>query len=155
MRRGDPEGVGIEEEEEDHAEGHEIHVDEEEDAAVVEAPARLHAAKGVDGAGDGDESREDDEWSRMAVGEAGDKKRRGETEQDKNATAYQGTRTRIEKTGEHAILVAFVTHSMLPGRFGATMRFTVRRRCALSSATCQCNSEARIDLVQFDRLSAL
>ncbi len=55
LRRGDPEGVGVEEEEEDHAEGHEIHVDEEEDAAVVEAPAPLHATNGVRSAGGGGE----------------------------------------------------------------------------------------------------
>ena len=53
-RRGDPVGVGVEEEEEDHAEGHEVHVDEQEDAAVIEAPASLHATDRVGGAGDGD-----------------------------------------------------------------------------------------------------
>jgi hypothetical protein len=55
LRGGDPKGVGVEEEEKDHAEGHEIHVDQEEDAAVIEAPASLHAANGVGGAGGGGE----------------------------------------------------------------------------------------------------
>ena len=55
MRGGDPEGVGVEEEEEDHAEGHEIHVDEKEDAAVIEAPASLHATNGVCSASGGGE----------------------------------------------------------------------------------------------------
>ena len=104
LRRDDPESVRIEKEEEDHAEGHEVHVDEKEDAAVVEAPAPLHAANGVDGAGDGDERGEDEEQSGAAVGEAGDRQGGGETENDKDAAAYQGTRTRIEKTGQHAIL---------------------------------------------------
>jgi hypothetical protein len=105
LRRDDPESVRIEEEEEDHAEGHEIHVDEKEDAAMVEAPAPPHAANGVDGAGDGDERGEDEEQSGATIREAGDCQSGGETEKDKDAAAYQGTRTRIEKTGQHAILV--------------------------------------------------
>jgi hypothetical protein len=113
VRRGDPEGVGIEKEEEDHAEGHEVHVDEEENASVVEAPAPLHAANSVDGASDSDESGEDEQWSCAAVRKARDRKSCGEAEKNKDAAAYQGTRTRIEKTGQHAILVDFISHSML------------------------------------------
>jgi len=61
MRGGDPESVGVEKKKENHAEGHEVHVDKEEDAAVVEAPSTLHATDGVDSAGDGEESGEDEE----------------------------------------------------------------------------------------------
>jgi hypothetical protein len=61
--------VGIEEEEENHAECHEVHVDEKEDAAVVKAPSALHAADGVSGAGDGGEGREDEEKSGADLGE--------------------------------------------------------------------------------------
>ena len=60
LRRGDPKSVGVKKEKENHAEGHEVHVDEEEDTAVVEAPSRLHATDSVDGAGDGEESGEDE-----------------------------------------------------------------------------------------------
>ena len=68
----DPVGVGVEEEEEDHAEGHEVHVDAEEDAAVVEAPAGLHAADGIDGAGDGGQGGEDEQRRGAVMGEVGE-----------------------------------------------------------------------------------
>ena len=75
---GDPAGIGVEEEEEDHAEGHEVHVDEEEDTAVVEAPAWLHAADGVDGAGGCDEGGHGEKYSGAVVGEVREEK--GEAE---------------------------------------------------------------------------
>ena len=59
MRGDHPLGVGIEEEKEDHAKGHEVHVDEKEDSTVVEAPAGLHAADGVGGTCDGGECGKD------------------------------------------------------------------------------------------------
>jgi hypothetical protein len=70
VRGGDPESVGVEEEEEDHAEGHEVHIDEEEDATVIEAPAPLHATDGVRRAGGGGESGENEERCRMDLREA-------------------------------------------------------------------------------------
>jgi hypothetical protein len=84
---GDPEGVGVEEEEEDHAEGHEVHVDEEEDAAVIEAPTALHAANGVSGAGGGGECREDEDGSAVDLGEAGEEDGCEQTGQDKENAA--------------------------------------------------------------------
>ena len=86
-RGGDPEGVGVEEEEEDHAEGHEIHVDEEEDAAVVEAPAPLHAANRVGGAGGGGEGGEDEDGRGVDLREAGDEDSCEQTGQDKQDAA--------------------------------------------------------------------
>ena len=62
-------GVGVKEEEENHAECHEIHVDQEKDPAVVEAPAALHAADCVCCAGDSGECGEDEERSGVVVGE--------------------------------------------------------------------------------------
>jgi hypothetical protein len=87
MRGGDPEGVGVEEEEENHAEGHEVHVDQENDAAVVEAPAPLDAANGVCGAGGGGEGGEDEERSGVDERKAGEEDGCGETGQDKEAAA--------------------------------------------------------------------
>lgn len=57
-------GVGVKEEKENHAKGHEIHVDQKKDSAMVKAPAALHATDGVGGAGDGGECGEDEgaEW---------------------------------------------------------------------------------------------
>ena len=71
MRGGDPAGVGVEEEEENHTEGHEVHVDAEDDASVIEAPTALHAADGVCSAGHGEEDGKDEEWSSAIVGEVG------------------------------------------------------------------------------------
>jgi hypothetical protein len=101
---GDPEGVGVEEEEEDHAEGHEVHVDEEEDAAVVEAPAALHTANRVGGAGGSGEGWEDKDGSAVDLGEAGEEERCEQTGQDKQNAAEEGTLARIENTGGHTDL---------------------------------------------------
>src|SRR5713226_1370144 len=84
---GDPEGVGVKEEKEDHADGHEIHVDEEEDAAVVEAPASLHAANRVRSAGGGGEGGEDEDGGGVDLREAGEEDCREETDQDKQNAA--------------------------------------------------------------------
>jgi hypothetical protein len=102
---GDPEGVGVEEEEEDHAEHHEIHVDEEEDAAVVETPAPLHAADGVCGAGGGGEGGEDEDWTAADLREAGEEDCCEQTDQDKEDAAEEGSLARIEKAGGHAVLI--------------------------------------------------
>ncbi len=80
-------GVGIEEEEENHAEGHEIHVDEQKDAAVVEAPASLHAADGVRGAGDGEESGEDEKRRGVVVREVREEDCYGKTGEDEKIAA--------------------------------------------------------------------
>jgi hypothetical protein len=86
-RGGDPKGVGVEEEEENHAEGHEIHVDEKKDATVVEAPAPLHAANGVCGACGGGEDREDENRSAVDLREAGEQDGCEQTEQNKQDAA--------------------------------------------------------------------
>jgi hypothetical protein len=101
---GDPEGVGVEEEEEDHAEGHEVHVDEQEDAAVIEAPAALHAANRVGGAGDGCEGWEDEDRGAVDLGEAGEEDGCEQTDQDKQNAAEKGTLARIENSGGHTDL---------------------------------------------------
>jgi hypothetical protein len=104
LRGGDPEGVGVEEEEENHAEGHEVHVDEKEDATVVEAPAPLHATDGVRSTGGGCDGGEDEERSGVDLGEVGEEDGCGETGQDKEAAAKEGSLARIERAGEHMIL---------------------------------------------------
>src|ERR1700749_2737754 len=67
LRRCDPAGVWVEEEEENHAESHEVHVDAEDDASVVEAPATLHATDCVGGACQGGEDRKNEQWSGAVV----------------------------------------------------------------------------------------
>jgi hypothetical protein len=101
---GDPEGVGIEEKEDDHAEGHEVHVDEEEDAAVIEAPAALHTANRVGGASGGGEGGEDKDGSAVDLGEAGEEDGCEQTGEDKQNAAEERTLARIENTGGHTDL---------------------------------------------------
>jgi hypothetical protein len=111
---GDPEGVGVEEEEENHAEGHEVHVDEEEDAAVIEAPTALHAANRVSRAGGGGEGWEDKHGGAVDLGEAREKDGCEQTGQDKQNAAEEGSLARIENTGRHTDLINLFD-SMLPG----------------------------------------
>lgn len=99
-------GVGIEEKEEDHAEGHEVHVNAEEDTAVVEAPSRLHATNCVDGAGDGGQGREDKQWGGTVVGEVGEQESYTKTGQDEDVAAYQGSMMRIEDGMFHEVGLA-------------------------------------------------
>jgi hypothetical protein len=47
MGGGDPGYVRVEEKEEDQAEGQKVHVDTENDSAMVKAPTTLHAPDGV------------------------------------------------------------------------------------------------------------
>ena len=103
--RGDPAGVGVEEEEENHAERHEIHVDQQQDAAVVEAPSALHTADGVCGAGYSEECGEDEKRSGAVVGKVGEEDGYGETYEDEDVAPEKGTPARIEKAGEHTILI--------------------------------------------------
>jgi hypothetical protein len=104
VRGGDPASVRVEEEEENHAESHEVHIDQEQDAAVVEAPARLHATNRVNCAEDGGQGGDDEERSGAIVGEVGEDESCGEAGQDKDTAAWEGSLARIEKAGEHAIL---------------------------------------------------
>jgi hypothetical protein len=96
LRGGDPERVGVEEEKEDHAEGHEVHVDAEDNAAVIEAPAALHATDGVRGACEGDQRRKDESRSGVVVGEVREQKRGCEAGEDQDAAAQQRVGSRIE-----------------------------------------------------------
>jgi hypothetical protein len=97
LRRSDPAGVGVEEEEEDHAEGHEVHVDAEDDAGVIEAPAALHATDGVGGASDGEEDGKDEEGSGVVVREVGEEKRDAQAEEYQETAAKKRVDTRIEE----------------------------------------------------------
>ena len=80
---GDPEEVRVEQEEENERDGHEIHVNAEDDAGVIEAPAALDAADGFCGADDGEKRGDEQEDGGLDVGEPRDEDReyyRGEDE---------------------------------------------------------------------------
>lgn len=99
LRRDDPVGIRVEEQEEDHAQSHEVHVDQQENAAVVEAPAPLHAAYRVDGASEGDEDGQDEKGIGVDDGKAGDQQREAKTEENQQNSTKEGSPARVEKAG--------------------------------------------------------
>jgi hypothetical protein len=79
--------IGVEEKEEDDAEGHEIHVDAEDDTGVVEAPAGLHAADCVDGARGCSEGWDQQQQGGVVVREVGERQGDREAEEDEDASS--------------------------------------------------------------------
>jgi hypothetical protein len=96
LLRGDPVGVGVEEQEEDHAECHEVHVDEEDDSSVVPAPTGTHAAEMIDQAGDRGEGEERDPGVLPALREAGEQDGDAEADEDEDASTQEGPVPPIE-----------------------------------------------------------
>ena len=96
--------VGVEEKEEDHAEGHEVHVDAEDNACVVEAPAGSHAADRVDGAGDSGQGGDGQQHSGVVVREVGERQGNAEADEHENASSENGWNARVEKRVSHAAM---------------------------------------------------
>ena len=93
-RSGDE--VGEEEQEEDQGEDEEIHVEAEKDASVVEAPAALHAACGVYGAGDGGECGQNKPERGAQVGWMREQDGAGTAAEDNDVCPNQRWRARVE-----------------------------------------------------------
>jgi hypothetical protein len=100
--------VGVEEKEEDDAEGHEVHVDAEDDTSVIPVPSRLHAADGVYGADGGDDGGKEQEQGGAVVGEVGEAKGDGDTAQDEQTAAKEGMSARIENAGFQGCLESII-----------------------------------------------
>ena len=83
---------------------------------MVEAPAPLHAANGVRGAGGGGEGGKDEDRGGVDLREAGEQDGCEQTDQDKQNAAEEGTLARVEKTGGHTDLINLFD-SMLRGFF--------------------------------------
>jgi hypothetical protein len=64
--------IGEEQKEEDEADSKHIHKEAEYDASVIEAPARLHAADGIEGAEEGEHRGDDEQQGGASVGKAGE-----------------------------------------------------------------------------------
>jgi len=94
---GEDGSVGVDEEEEDHAEDHEVGVDAEEDAAVVPAPAGAHATDVIDEAGGGGEGGQSEEGGGVVLREVSQDEGRGKAEDDEQAAAQERSGARIEK----------------------------------------------------------
>jgi hypothetical protein len=89
--------IGVEQQEEDHGDGHDVHVEQEDDAAVVEAPLEPKAAHSVEGAGDGDDGGYGEPWVRMCVGKSRQKKGKHEAAQHEQGAAEQGFLAKVEE----------------------------------------------------------
>jgi hypothetical protein len=104
----EPAEVRIEEEEDDHADRHEVHVDKQDDSGVVETPAALEAAGGVGGAEDGEDDGEDEQRRSAVVGEVGETYGDGEGRQDEQAAADEGMTAEVEEISVEKVLVRLV-----------------------------------------------
>jgi hypothetical protein len=108
--------VRVEKEEEHHAEGHEIHVNAEDDTCVVEAPAALDAANGVQGPKDGEEGGKKDEEVGTAVGESGEEDGRKEREEDEQIGTKKRVTAEIEEVPENGVGVIRIKQAELHRR---------------------------------------
>ena len=102
---GNPGDVGIDEEEEHDEDGHEVHVDEKEDASVVEAPALSHAAGCIEQAGDGDQYWQNEQRGGMVAGKMREAKGGGKAEKDERTAAHERVNVRVEEGGSHAAAI--------------------------------------------------
>jgi hypothetical protein len=84
---GHPQHVGVEEKEEDQTNGHEVHIDEEENAAVIEAPPALHTAEGVECAENGDQCWQDEQGRATVVREVRERERDCDAEKNEESAA--------------------------------------------------------------------
>lgn len=96
LRGDDPVGVGIEKQKENHAQGHEIHVDQKEYAAVVKAPTPLHASDSVDGTGKGDERGQNEKGIWMDNWEPRDQQRKAQADKNQQNATEEGSPARVE-----------------------------------------------------------
>ena len=102
MAGADPEEVGVEQKEEDERNRHKIHVDAEDDGAVVETPAALDAADGFRGADQGDERRQQKQKGGAQVREVRNENGSEDADEDQGVATGQGVLARVEEgRGQH------------------------------------------------------
>ena len=94
--------VGIQQKEENHAEGHQVHEEKQDDSAVIPAPARVHATQMIDGPSNGCERGQHEERSSAVVRKIREEERQPQAEEDQEASTKKGAIARIENTREHS-----------------------------------------------------
>ena len=105
MLAGEPEHVGVEEKEEDEADGEQVHIKAEQDARLKEVPSlAAHAAEGVGAADHCYKGGNGEQRIGTVGGEAGEEVGRGETCEYKRVSSKERTFVRIEDLGYHAVL---------------------------------------------------
>ena len=81
--------VGVEKQKEDHRDGHDVHIEEQDDATVVEAPLEAEAAHRVERAGHGEDGGDDQLWICVSFGIAGPEEGENQAAQHQQGTAKQ------------------------------------------------------------------
>lgn len=89
--------VGVKEEEDDHGEGHEVHIDEEDDAGMVKAPAGLEAARGVGDTDGGKDGGKDEQRGGTIVGEVGEDESDGQGQENEQGSTDEGVATEVKE----------------------------------------------------------
>ena len=98
----EPEEVGVDEEEEDHGAGHEVHIEAEQNASVVEVPAALHAAGGIERSPGAAEGGEQEQGVGAQVREVRNENGSEDADEDQGVATGQGVLARVEEgRGQH------------------------------------------------------
>src|ERR1039458_7949142 len=91
--------IGEQEEEKDEAENHHVHQEQQDDAAVIEVPARLYAADGFDQAQEGEDSRNGEQRRGARAGKAGQPKGDAEAAQHQQIRSEERPAAEVEDGG--------------------------------------------------------
>jgi hypothetical protein len=91
-----PVRIRVEQEEENHAEHHEITVDAEDDASVIPTPGGSHAADGICRAKDGGEEWQKEKGCSTIMGKVCKDEGECKRQEDEKVGPRQGTFARIE-----------------------------------------------------------
>ena len=111
MLRPGSDEEGEEEKKEDQSDDEEIHIEAEQDAGVVEAPAALHAAGGVRSAGESAEGWEDDPEGGAQVRRMRKQDGDGQAGEDENVSPDQRRRARVEDARRQETSLVLWGHS--------------------------------------------
>ncbi len=99
-------GIRVNEEEEDHAERHQVHIDAEDDSGMVVVPPAAHAAHGIGGADYGKRGGDEEQQGSAIVREVGEQDRGKEAGEHQKVAAGQRALAQVEdgwKRGGHDV----------------------------------------------------
>jgi hypothetical protein len=88
--------VRVEQKEEDQGDRQKVHIEAEQDATVVEAPAFAHTTDCVGGADDAEQQRQGEERVAAEVGKTRHGGSDGQAEEDDGVAPGEGTEARVE-----------------------------------------------------------
>ena len=98
--RGEHVRVGIDKQEEDHAERHQVHVDAEDHAGVIKVPTAAHTTDSVHSAEHGEQGRQQQQEGGAIVGEVGEPDGDKHAEDNHDVPAGKGTVSWVQNQRE-------------------------------------------------------